>query len=465
MLYRTAGRSREAAQAFRQALAEIKPLTVGRDARTAYRESRAYIGHNLGLTVWETEHAPEAAEAVRDSCETLVALAAEHPDVPEYQEERATALNTLGVILHDTGRHGDAEDAYRRSIADLERLVAGAPVVSSYRWNLAETFGNLGSLLADRHRREEAEAAYRRSVELYVKLVAEHPQVPDYRKELAEHLAGFGGLLLQLDRLLQAEQALRRSLAIREALAAEHPEVPDHQLEVARSQNGLGTLLRRQGRLPEAERAYARGLALLHAFDPEHRTAYREEWAELLGNLGVVRAKQGRWAEAIDLSRRSIDLYTGLRATRPGNERLRDALADRYNDLVWLLANGEDPRLLDAAQAVELARRAIEQAPDCAELRLALGMALFRAGDCKATIESLESSMDRNTGGHAMDWLILSMAHWKRGDKPRARTLYDRAVAWMAKNRPKDDELSRFRDEAAALLGLNDAPRVVRDSK
>ena len=48
------------------------------------------------------------------------------------------------------------------------------------------------------------------------------------------------------------------------------------------------------------------------------------------------------------------------------------------------------------------------------------------------------------------------MAHWKLGDKTQARSWYDKAVPWMEKNQPKNEELIRFRDEAAALLGVNE---------
>jgi len=47
------------------------------------------------------------------------------------------------------------------------------------------------------------------------------------------------------------------------------------------------------------------------------------------------------------------------------------------------------------------------------------------------------------------------MAHWRLGNKDEARRGYDSAVQWMDKNRPKDDELIRFRTEAAELLKIN----------
>ena len=53
------------------------------------------------------------------------------------------------------------------------------------------------------------------------------------------------------------------------------------------------------------------------------------------------------------------------------------------------------------------------------------------------------------------------MAHRRLGREDVARTWYDKAVAWMEKNRPRDEVLVRFRAEAAALLGRDDLPADV----
>ena len=39
-------------------------------------------------------------------------------------------------------------------------------------------------------------------------------------------------------------------------------------------------------------------------------------------------------------------------------------------------------------------------------------------------------------------------------NKDAARKQYDQAIKWMEKNQPKNEELGRFRDEAAELLGI-----------
>jgi hypothetical protein len=51
------------------------------------------------------------------------------------------------------------------------------------------------------------------------------------------------------------------------------------------------------------------------------------------------------------------------------------------------------------------------------------------------------------------------MVHWRRGSREEARRWYDKAVGWMDKNRPKDEELRAFRTEARALLGIKEKNR------
>ncbi len=74
-------------------------------------------------------------------------------------------------------------------------------------------------------------------------------------------------------------------------------------------------------------------------------------------------------------------------------------------------------------------------------------------------MSALEKSMELGKGGNSFDWFFLAMAHWQLGDKKQARQWYDKAVTWMDKHKPfGEEELTRFRAEAAALLGVKDPP-------
>jgi tetratricopeptide (TPR) repeat protein len=71
-------------------------------------------------------------------------------------------------------------------------------------------------------------------------------------------------------------------------------------------------------------------------------------------------------------------------------------------------------------------------------------------------IDALTKSMELSDGGDGNDWFFLAKAHWQLGDKSQARFWYDKAVARMEKNQPKNQELIRFRAAAAALLRVKE---------
>jgi tetratricopeptide (TPR) repeat protein len=131
------------------------------------------------------------------------------------------------------------------------------------------------------------------------------------------------------------------------------------------------------------------------------------------------------------------------------------------NHFAWFLATCREVKFRDTAKAVELAKKATEQAPKVGGHWNTLGVAHYRAGDWKAAVAGFDKSMELRAGGDAYDWLFLAMAHGKLGNRDEARKRYDQAVQWLEKNAPMlakstkaADELRRFRAEAEEALGL-----------
>jgi tetratricopeptide (TPR) repeat protein len=123
------------------------------------------------------------------------------------------------------------------------------------------------------------------------------------------------------------------------------------------------------------------------------------------------------------------------------------------NDRAWVLATDLDPTKRDPTRAVALAQEAVALSPQNGKFWNTLGVALYRADDYAAAIEALERSMKRRDGGDSCDSIFLAMAQWNLGNSDEARQWYDKASAWMEKNKPTED-LLRFRAEAAELLNI-----------
>jgi WD40 repeat protein/tetratricopeptide (TPR) repeat protein len=280
--------------------------------------------------------------------------------------------------------------------------------------------------------------------------------------------------LWHLDRLLEREprspQTLRRRGRVRLKLGEREEAIADLTAAIHLD--------------PADEQAWKlRGAAELESGKPDAAIAdltkalelAPEDWLALT-NRGIARGSKGATESAVD------DLSQALRIF-PENLRALHARAQLYqalglgkraladyehtveispdqpvanNNLAWLLATSLDASLRDPKRAVELAQKAVQLAPKAVGHWNTLGVAQYRAGDAKAAVETLTKSMELGKGGDSTDWFFLAMAHWQLGDKPQARFWFDKAVPWMEKNQPKNEELLRFRDEAAALLEVNE---------
>src|SRR5207249_12041993 len=84
-----------------------------------------------------------------------------------------------------------------------------------------------------------------------------------------------------------------------------------------------------------------------------------------------------------------------------------------------------------------------------------LGVAQLRARNWKESISALQKSKDLRKAGDSFNWFFLAMADWHLGENDKTRKCYNQGVQWMEKNQPENEELHRFRAEAAALLGIN----------
>jgi uncharacterized protein HemY len=144
---------------------------------------------------------------------------------------------------------------------------------------------------------------------------------------------------------------------------------------------------------------------------------------------------------------------------------------DGQNVLAWTLAARPHPRFSDPKRALELAKKAAQQAPDAGYIWNTLGLAQYRNGNWREAVAALEKSMQLGDGGDSFDRFLLAMAHWQLSDKDQARKWYSLAVQWMEKNEQHSNteelrqDLTRFRAEAANLLGIKDQPAVKEREK
>jgi tetratricopeptide (TPR) repeat protein len=128
------------------------------------------------------------------------------------------------------------------------------------------------------------------------------------------------------------------------------------------------------------------------------------------------------------------------------------------NNIAWNFATKSDPKRRYGDYAVQLAAKAVERAPTEGLFWNTLGAARFRSGDWKEARTALEKSMALRHGGDSFDWFFLAMTLWQVGNKEEARAWYEKACQWRLDHKPFDEELTKFRTEAADLLHIAHKP-------
>jgi eukaryotic-like serine/threonine-protein kinase len=377
---------------------------------------RKSLARSLDLqaaTLWQTGKLSEAEKSFNRSIEISERLIRENrADAPHA--ELAAALNNLAGLRITQGKHTEAAALLEKAISHQKDVLRADPKSDGSREFLRNQYENLAVELAKLGKPDEA---IRRSNEIIVmgqELVTEHPWHPSHRRDLAESYHNFANILKGSGRLLEAESHFGRAIEIGERLTAEFPDMPEVRLHLVWSHNDLGLLL----------------------------------------------ADRRRFKEARDSFRHALWLSQGLIAKFPHWPSSREVLAEVSNSLAWLLATCSDSQIRQPDEAVTLARKAVELAPEKGNNWNTLGVAYYRTQDWDSAVTALEKSSELNSGGAADAWFFLAAAHWQKGEKDRARQWYDKAVVWMGKNKPKDEELLRFRAEAEALLGVSKAPKA-----
>jgi serine/threonine protein kinase len=492
----------EAEQAFQQAIRIQEKI-----AADFPKEVGLYYGRQLWRTYhyfarWlhAAEQFDEAEKTYRQALALGVKLAEEFADDSDYRNGAAWSAEELGRLLEEGERLDEAEQLYRQSLKFHQANVAAQPTDTRHSVHVARLQRRLAQLLRASGRPEEA-------IKHCANLVAESPEELDYRILLSSVHHDVGRAADEAKRPADAEAAFRNALKVMETAAADFPKDAKAWEFLGYRARSLATFMMAQKCPAEAEKAWAKGI---HAFDTagalpdpvadncrywaavtrhalaesaltQGRPKEAEElWQKALDTFHALPAtlvqtdkrhrtvtgganryagwlrSQNRPQEAIAVMQRGIDFYGGLFAKMPTERIFRDELIDQSRKLAWFLATAPNPKIRDAKRAVELAKKAVELAPEQGIYWNTLGTAHYRAGQWQDAVTALEKSTELCKGGDSFDWFLLAMAHRQLGHKDDARKWYDQAVAWMDKNQPENEELRRIRAEAAKLLGIGE---------
>jgi len=467
-------------------------LIQGAGTEPSVRYETAVGYRSLGFLHGSAKEFQPAEKYYRQSVEMLEALVKESPVNSEYREQLASSSLHLGSALKATTRPAEARKAYERAAELYEELIGERDMPKvEHSYDLNRCYTALGQLAPSRvlepQFRERMVRARRAFIERDPKNYAHYVQL--------------GNLLREQRKLDEALVAYRKAVEINPSHAPSYQNIAfvleqqgkfDEALPAARKAVelnpkadgawiNLGTALRLAKKFDEAAAAYRKAIEL----DPKDGSAYGhvgrprgvspqvagyDGLASLLHQQKKLDEAAGVWRELIDRDPGLVSAHLGLGQVLVDQQKHPEAVAEfkkalaidpkfaqGHNDVAWLLATASDMQLRDPDLALALAKKALELEPKNGAYLNTLGVARYRSGDWTGAITALERSMELRQSGDSSDWFFMAMSHWQLGEKDKSRESYDQAVKWMQKNAPKHPELIRFRNEAAALLGVNES--------
>ncbi len=439
----------QAEQTARAAVAILARLVQEQPCQPEDRKALAAAHNGLGrLLVQPREAAAEHRIAI-ELCEELVR---QFTDRPWYRGELVSSYHLLGLALARTGDLEPAATSYRTGLA-LAHQALDSLKGSHYRHLIPALHLELARTLESLQQREAAEKSYRQAIAILEQYTTDYPSMPGYWKALFACQGNLAHLLAQSGRLEEKLALHHDALSLYGRVLATGLEEPGSPEVLDSLPRYLGNVLRTPNRPREMRQAYTRAAELSETLIARHRQ--RPDGWFLAGSwhqaLGSLLAAAGRAPEAESAYRRALAHYRGALELEPRHWPSLQGLA-------WLLATCSDPQLRDADQAVTRALQAVELAPEMGRLWNTLGAAHYRAGNCKAAVAALEKALaldasgPESARGESFCTFFLAMSHFGLGHPEEARRWYQRALAWMDKKQPHDEQLHRFRAEAAGLL-------------
>jgi serine/threonine protein kinase len=315
----------------------------------------------------------------------------------------------------------------------------------------------------------QSETDYRQSLTLFERLYTEFPTDSKVRRFYAEALGtwGWGWFLVAMNRTDEARPNYEHSVKllreqIREDGASDHGGTENRAKEgvtnvlsdltsLASTVFTLANILESSGSTREASllrRQLDDDINVLAAWfsDPERR----QFWATQFMYGGASSLRQNNYlSAAVDFRLVTI---------------LNPDYAEAHNHLAWAMTcvPGQSTPF-DIGRALDSARKAVALKPENWMYWNTLGVAAYRAKDWKLAAETLEKSIDLNSGGGAIDFFFLAMTRWHQGKPDEAKKLFDRAATYVQHN-PGDAELQRFHREAKGLLSMP-APKADAEAR
>lgn len=416
---------------------------------------------SLGVLYKDSERPKESLAAFRRYIVASDFLVKQSPENTAFFVGKANALVNACVALKQLGQPLEALTTYEEAISILRAQREKSPNNFGTLNELGLALHDYSSLLRALGRREPAEATFREAFEIRRDLFQKNPKFGNTRTFLARMYVSQGYYDREAGKHDSSIAQFQQAVDLLQPQADAFPDLYEHQRDLIAAMTAQLTscFLANNAEIgkPLWKRLATRFQTALPKFTKDKfvvgaATDWLFPWSDQLWE-DDLKPEAGLYAKVAQ--EMSLLMLTLSQPMSPQEE------AGLSNNAAWRLTVVAMPQLRNHKRSVELARRAVELAPDNANYVHTLGTALYFAGDFAAareqllksiqleqeadkrgTLESLAEALKKlpkdtdaarkeisttlgleKRGPHslALHYSLLAMTQWKLGEKDEAR--------------------------------------------
>ncbi len=330
-------------------------------------------------------------------------------------------------------------DFFRQAVEFYQRLVH-EPDVSKPMQALA--YRRLGFARMVGMQDLRAENDFQQSLKIYDELIAASPHDPGLRRGVGDVQLHLSMYLMFTRGIKAAEPAFERVRSIDDSLFAELPADPANLEQLIEHWIQIATWRQGAGRTVESGNDWNQILEFvkLHSADASSSPDRARYWGSAYRHLAHKLEEVARLSEAQEALRRGLKLD-------PGDP-------DLQSDLARSLVVTADLPSGDAAEAIDLAKRALATKPNNRATLSTLALAYLRCGQLPLASETAKKSIDlRSPDTDASPQFLMAMISWRRGEKQAALDWYIQALDISSPRRLPGPNVPSLRAEADRVLG------------
>jgi tetratricopeptide (TPR) repeat protein len=249
---------------------------------------------------WELGLQEEALATHHRALSLVEEMATAAPNDRTLQAARAKCYTRIGFTLRTRGNSAKALDPYEHARVIQEQLAREDSADPHLQETLSWTLSNIGVIQQDLGRLAEAIQLHEQTIAIHDKLVKLHPRNPRYRSDLAWCWRYLCLALVARGDSGSALELAERATAVHEELVAADDGDVEFRWRLARCLDEVGRIRARSGRPADAAYPLERSSEFYDSVARDNPVPYRLDVARNQLNLAVQRALTGHLEEARD---------------------------------------------------------------------------------------------------------------------------------------------------------------------